>query len=214
MPRRRQGALTTNAHTSPCGRPAIPVAILSYALGSVSTGYHLVRWLAGEDVRQGGSGSSGARNVGRALGRWGFAATVAGDIAKGALAPAAVRAAGGGPACMGIAGVAVVAGHVWPAYLGFRGGRGLTTAFGAGLVLAPRVACIAIGIAAALAPLARGFTAAGIAGTFCAPLIAAAMRAGRARIVAISAMAAIVGLGHRVHLRQFVASRPRKGETT
>lgn len=183
------------------------MAILSYALGSVSTGYHLVRWVSGDDVRRGGSGSSGARNVGRTLGRWGFVATMAGDIAKGAAAPAAARALGGGPVCTGLAGVGVVAGHVWPVYLGFRGGRGLTTAFGAGLVVEPRVACIALGIAGAISPLARGLTAAAIAGTFSAPLAAIALRVDRPTVAALAGIAAIVGVGHRSHLRRFLAAR-------
>lgn len=173
----------------------------------MSTGYHLVRWITGDDVRQGGSGSSGARNVGRALGRWGFVATMAGDIAKGAAAPAAVRLAGGTPACVGIAGVAVVAGHVWPVYLGFHGGRGLTTAFGAGLALEPRAAGAALGIAAGLAPVVHGLTAAGIAGTFSAPLVAIAMRRDPPRIAAMAGIAAIVGVGHRSHIRRFAAAR-------
>lgn len=208
MTRPRQGAIATNVFTIPPARRAIPVALLSYALGSVSTGYHLVRLMTGSDVRHGGSGSSGARNVGRTLGRWGFVATMIGDIAKGAAAPAAARAIGGGPLCTGIAGVAVVAGHVWPVYLRFRGGRGLTTAFGAGLVIEPRVTCAALAIAAGLAPVTRGFTAAGIAGTFSAPLMAIAMRSGPPRVAAIAGMATIVGVGHRTHLRRFVAARP------
>jgi glycerol-3-phosphate acyltransferase PlsY len=160
-----------------------------------------VRWTTGEDIRQHGSGSSGARNVGRSLGRWAFVATMAGDIAKGAAAPALARATGSDPARTGIAAAAVVAGHVWPVYLGFRGGRGLTTALGAALAIDRRVALSAVAVAAASAPITRSFTTAGLVGTASAPLVAALLRTGRSESASVTAIAAIVAVGHRPHLR-------------
>ena len=62
------------------------VASGSYVLGCYSTGYYLVRKRTGQDIRELGSGSTGARNAGRALGRSGFLLTMAGDLAKGGLA--------------------------------------------------------------------------------------------------------------------------------
>ena len=58
----------------------------SYVLGCFSTGYYLVRQRTGQDIRELGSGSTGARNAGRVLGRNGFLLTMAGDLAKGGLA--------------------------------------------------------------------------------------------------------------------------------
>lgn len=108
----------------------------SYLLGCAATGYYLVRWRTGQDLRTLGSGSVGARNAGRVLGTWGFLLTLLGDLSKGmmALGLAAV-ACPGDAAASAIAMVAVVAGHLWPLQLGFRGGKGVATALGA-LVLA------------------------------------------------------------------------------
>src|ERR1035441_2499722 len=62
------------------------IGLAAYALGCFTTGYYLVRWRTGQDVREVGSGSVGARNVGRLLGRQGFLATMLCDFGKGMLA--------------------------------------------------------------------------------------------------------------------------------
>ena len=115
---------------------AVPLFVLSYVLGCLSPGYLLVRRATGRDLRASHTGSTGARNAGRVAGR-GVAAAVFGlDLAKGAAAVAIARLAGlddtGAAACL----LAVVLGHVAPAQLRFRGGRGLSTAVGGLLVLA------------------------------------------------------------------------------
>src|SRR4051794_37968242 len=109
--------------------PTIPVshaffiALGSYGLGCVSTGYYLVRMRSGCDVRERHSGNTGARNVGRVLGMGGFLVTLLGDIAKGACAVGLVWRFTGETRLAAVAMVAVVAGHVWPCQLGFRGGK-------------------------------------------------------------------------------------------
>ena len=65
---------------------AVAVTLLAYALGCVSTGYYVVRFLTGDDLRRHATGSTGARNVGRRLGRRAAAVTLARDVAKGAVA--------------------------------------------------------------------------------------------------------------------------------
>ncbi len=63
----------------------IGVVLGSYVLGCFTTGYYLVRWRTGQDLRGLGSGSVGAKNAGRVLGAMGFLLTLTGDLAKGAL---------------------------------------------------------------------------------------------------------------------------------
>jgi acyl-phosphate glycerol 3-phosphate acyltransferase len=113
-------------------------ALLGYAIGSIPTGYLVVRWRSGGDVRTMGSGSTGGRNVTRQLGlAWGLTSGL-GDVAKGAFAVIlALRIA---PAGWPVAIPAAVAGHVWSPVLGFRGGRGIAPAAGAVLVAVPVVA--------------------------------------------------------------------------
>jgi glycerol-3-phosphate acyltransferase PlsY len=189
----------------------IAITLGSYLLGGISTGYYLVKLKTGEDIRSTGSGSSGARNVGRSLGTTAYVVTAAGDMAKGALIPAMARRMGGSPDS---ASVAAVAGHVWPAQMGFRGGRGLTVAFGAVMTTEPRVGIAALSLAGTILPFSRNFTTAGLIATALAPVIARLLQSPASSIRSISGMAAIVLTGHRHYLRQAFRRAPAEGDET
>ena len=118
------------------------VVLGSYFLGCFSTGYYLVRQRTGQDIRELGSGSTGARNAGRVLGRPGFWWTMAGDLAKGGIAVGLALALTGSERVELLAWLAVVAGHIWPAQLGFRGGKGVSTSLMGLLVFDWRLALI------------------------------------------------------------------------
>jgi hypothetical protein len=105
--------------------------LCAYAIGCFSSGYYLVRWRLSTDIRGRHSGSTGARNVGRELGRAGFALVFAADALKGAGVIWFARAVGLRTDWIPVLAPCVVAGHIWPAQLGFRGGKGLVTALGA-----------------------------------------------------------------------------------
>src|SRR5215472_4005302 len=96
------------------------ISLFAYLLGCFTTGYYLVRARAGQDIRELGSGSVGARNVGRVLGWPGFVLTLLGDFVKGALAVWGVRFLTNDPRLVEIALLAVVMGHIWPAQLRFH----------------------------------------------------------------------------------------------
>src|SRR4051794_30300652 len=93
------------------------IALGAYLLGCFTPGYYLVRLRTGQDIREEGSGSVGAKNVGRLLGWRGFMLTVFGDIGKGMLAVWATRRFTNSDGMAAIAMVAVAVGHVWPAQL-------------------------------------------------------------------------------------------------
>jgi glycerol-3-phosphate acyltransferase PlsY len=112
----------------------------AYLLGCFAIGYYLVRARTGKDIREIGSGSTGARNAGRVLGKPGFVLTVFGDFGKGALAVWGAREWTNNHHLAAVAMLAVVAGHLWPAQLHFRGGKGVATSFGALLMFDYRVA--------------------------------------------------------------------------
>lgn len=107
------------------------IGLTAYLLGCFTSGYYLVRYRTGRDIRAMGSGSVGARNVGRVLGWQGFLLTVLGDFAKGAIAVWAVRRFGHDDALAAFAMLAVVVGHIWPFQLRGHGGKGMATALGA-----------------------------------------------------------------------------------
>jgi glycerol-3-phosphate acyltransferase PlsY len=119
---------------------AVACAFGAYLIGCFVTGYYLVRWRTGQDVRETGSGSAGARNVGRILGKTGFFITLLGDFVKGVLAVWLVRELSHDEFSTALAVPAVVAGHLWPAQLKFHGGKGVTTSLGALLVFDYRLA--------------------------------------------------------------------------
>jgi glycerol-3-phosphate acyltransferase PlsY len=112
----------------------------AFLLGCFTTGYYLVRARVGRDIREIESGSTGARNVGRLLGKPGFVLTVLGDFGKGVLAVWGALAWTHNLHFAALAMLFVVAGHIWPAQLRFRGGKGVATALGALLVFDYRLA--------------------------------------------------------------------------
>jgi acyl phosphate:glycerol-3-phosphate acyltransferase len=134
--------------------PGLAVALVAgaYLLGSVSFSVVIVRLLQGLDVRTVGSGNAGATNVLRAAGPKASAAVLALDIGKGVTAVVVPRALDAPPAVVGGAAVAVVLGHVFPVFFGFRGGKGVATSAGALGALAP--VALALGIVVFVAMVA------------------------------------------------------------
>jgi len=111
----------------------IPAILIGYALGSLPIGYLVAQTSGGVDLRLVGSGNVGTANVYRTAGLTTAIAVMIADMGKGA---AAVWVAGGGVNAVA-AGVAAIVGHIYPVWLGFRGGKGVATAAGVFGVLTP-----------------------------------------------------------------------------
>jgi acyl phosphate:glycerol-3-phosphate acyltransferase len=112
--------------------------IAAYLLGSIPFGFLLVKIGAGKDVRASGSGNIGATNVLRTTNRALGAATLVLDIAKGFLAVwLAAQLTHGDDMWTSAAALAVIAGHAYPVFLGFKGGKAVATFIGAFLYLTP-----------------------------------------------------------------------------
>ena len=109
----------------------------AYLLGSISWSVLVVKVLQGMDVRSVGSGNAGATNVMRAAGKKAGAAVLLLDVGKGIAAVAVPRSLDAPPPVVGGAAVAVVLGHVFPVFFGFRGGKGVATSAGALGTLSP-----------------------------------------------------------------------------
>lgn len=111
---------------------------LAYLLGAIPFGYLLVKWKTGQDVRGSGSGNIGATNVLRTTGRVAGVATLLLDIAKGYVAVWLVAGVSGhDPFWMSVAALAVMAGHAFPVFLKFHGGKAVASFIGAFLCLTP-----------------------------------------------------------------------------
>ena len=182
-----------------------------YLLGCFLTGYYLVRWHTGQDIRAVGSGSAGSTNVGRVLGAPGFIATLFGDSAKSGIGLWSAIHYGIAPWGVALVMIAVIAGHIWPAQLGFRGGKGLAPLLGIGIVLDYRVTLIIGGIAV-LGPALRLGTATFLGAVILSPAVAAMMGHPAVEVAGLSGVILLILVAHRANVRAFFAGRRgRKG---
>ncbi|MFQ5925397.1 MAG: glycerol-3-phosphate 1-O-acyltransferase PlsY [Dehalococcoidia bacterium] len=129
--------------------------ILGYLIGAIPFGVIVGRLTRGIDVRDYGSGSMGMANVLRTLGAGAGVLVFLADVAKGAAAVALAWLILGPGYGLVAGGVAAVIGHSWPVYVGFRGGRGVTTGFGALLMIAWPVGLICFAIFLIVVALSR-----------------------------------------------------------
>lgn len=132
---------------------ALVVGIVAYLVGSFPTGYVLGRLLRGIDIRHYGSGNVGATNVLRVLGPKPFLVTLALDTLKGWAPVFLAWELTGAHELQMLAGICALLGHDFPVYIGFRGGRGVATAFGvyAGLLFPLAAGLVALGLFIVLA---------------------------------------------------------------
>ena len=123
----------------------IIVVVVAYLIGTIPFGYLIVRRKIGADIRQTGSGGTGATNVSRRAGKAAGVLTLLLDAAKGSVAVLIAKAVGGDDWVIAIAATAALVGHIFPVWLGFRGGKGVATGVGIFVVLAP-VALLCAGV--------------------------------------------------------------------
>ena len=189
---------------------AIAVLILSYLLGAVPFGLLLGRW-RGVDPRKVGSGNIGATNVIRAGGRGLGVATFILDMGKGAACPLVARGVGLEPEWVAAAGLVAILGHCFPVYLRFRGGKGVATAAGAVLALAPA----ALGISTILwivVLAATGYVSlASMLGAIAFPLAVRFTNPGDHYSFGVGvALAAFILVTHRSNIHRLVAGQENR----
>ena len=192
--------------------PAALAVVLpaAYLLGAIPFGLLLGKVL-GVDVRRSGSGNIGATNVARSLGAGAGVATLLLDASKGALA----AWAGGrllGPEGAAAAGCAATLGHVFPIYLGFRGGKGVATGLGAFLVVDPVAALAAAGTFLTVVALTRRVSAGSLAGSLALPIALFLRDSPGAVQIAGWVCALVVIFRHRDNMTRLLAgTEPRIG---
>lgn len=152
--------------------PLFLTAIVSYLLGSIPFGYVLVRLFHHTDVRETGSGNIGATNVARTSPALG-AVTLLLDALKGFAAAALARHFHPGASSLFVAAAALFAiiGHLFPVWLGFRGGKGVATALGSFLCVAPKSVLVMLAIFVILVAAFRYISLGSIAAAFCFPFL-------------------------------------------
>lgn len=191
--------------------PAALLVVAGYLLGSLSFALLLVRWRTGTDIRKEGSGNAGATNVLRAHGKALGLAVALLDVAKGAAAVLLVRIVTADPRYAAAAGFAAILGHVFPLYSGFRGGKGVATAIGAFLVLAPvaTLACLMIFLVlvAATRYVSLGSV---VAMVLLPPATGLLSHAPLAVVIAAAATALLVVFKHIENLKRLARGEERK----
>jgi glycerol-3-phosphate acyltransferase PlsY len=189
--------------------PATDIAVVavSYALGCFLGAYYFFQWRTGTDIREFGSHNPGALNAGRLLGREAFVAVLAIDAAKAALAVGAARYFCHSEICVIASMVAVVAGHLWPLQLGFRGGKGIAASLGVALVYAPLTLVLAVGVFLVLRTALKNFTLAGLTSFVLAPGIEWATGHNVVRVLGLILLVALVLPRHGADIVDEITSR-------
>lgn len=184
----------------------------AYLLGSVPWAWLAARAAGVGDLRAQGSGNVGATNVLRTAGPAAGIAALVLDVAKGAAAVLLARALSPSPGAGAAAGLLAIAGHVFPVWLGWRGGKGVATAAGVFACLAP--GALALAIAIFLIALV-GWRVVSLASLLATVAFASAVSLGgypRATIVASVAAAALIVVRHGGNIARLRAGRePRIG---
>jgi acyl phosphate:glycerol-3-phosphate acyltransferase len=182
--------------------PFLAAAAIGYVLGSIPFGFVLGRFAGFDDIRRIGSGSIGATNVLR-TGKKGLAAlTLCLDLAKGAAAVALAERWGAAPAL--VAAGAAVLGHMFPVWLGFRGGKGGATGLGVLIVLL-WPAAVAAALAWLCVALLFRYSSLATLVAAAAAAISAAVRADPATAAVVAGIAAVVVLRHHANIRRLIA---------
>jgi glycerol-3-phosphate acyltransferase PlsY len=188
----------------------ILVAVASYLAGSIPTGYLLARWAGTKDVRQFGSGSTGATNVLRVKG-WKVALpVVVFDILKGFLPVFLASKWFGDPVFSAFCGFLAVVGHCFPFSIGFRGGKGVATSLGAFAAIAWAPCLASGGLFLIVVGLTRMVSLGSILGALAFPAIVLA-GGGSASVAAVAlAIAALVIVRHRGNIGRILQGTERK----
>jgi glycerol-3-phosphate acyltransferase PlsY len=192
--------------------PIVAMVLVGYALGSIPFAWILARRLRGVDLRSRGSGNLGAANAFRATGTLIGLVTLALDVAKGAATVLlAQRLSGGvGAAMPTAAGLAAVAGHVYPVWLRFRGGKGVATACGAFAVLAPLATACAGLLFVVTIWWTRYVSVGSVVGTVALGPIAYFAEAPAEVVGGAVAVAVVILTRHRANLRRVRAGVERR----
>ncbi len=193
------------------------VALLGYFFGAIPSGVWVGKAVRGIDIRDFGSGKTGLTNSIRTLGYGPAAAVFLIDVIKGAIPVLIARIFFDGAAIQAVAGVAAITGHVWPVYVGFRGGRGVLVAFAATTAMMPLLGPLMILIGLAIALPFRYISLASVVGSgVMAGIIAALALAGRVppayAVFGVVAATMIVAL-HRDNIQRLRAgTEPKFGQ--
>ena len=192
------------------GREMVVVlAIFAYLLGSIPSGF-IIGALSGVDVRNTGSGNIGATNVARVLGKGLGLLTLIADTAKGFVPVFVAQRLGMSDLGVALVAIAAFLGHLYPVFLNFQGGKGVATAFGALLAVAPAAPVILVIVFGAAALMSRIVSLGSIAAALAAPVALWALSYAPTFVGMAVLLGAMVIFRHRDNIKRLRAgTEPR-----
>lgn len=180
--------------------------VIAYILGSISPAIIAGR-LHGVDIRKEGSGNAGTTNVLRVLGGKAAIVTLACDIGKGAIA-VLIGAVLDGSMAAYLAAIGVFLGHIFPVFYGFKGGKGVATAFGAVLAVDWRVALLCLLLVIIVTLITGRMSAGSLCGAAALPIMSALLKP------EFTAFGAIIGIiiiiKHRSNIKRLLKGEEPK----
>ncbi|MEN3327173.1 MAG: acyl phosphate:glycerol-3-phosphate acyltransferase [Acidobacteriota bacterium] len=183
----------------------IIIPIVAYLLGSIPFGYLIVRRKSGADIRETGSGGTGATNVSRRAGKAAGVLTLLLDAAKGCLAVVIAKSVSGDDWVIAVAAIAALVGHIFPVWLGFRGGKGVATGVGIFLVVAP-VALLCAGVVfVAIVLLTRYVSLGSITAAVLIPVLVWVLSDSQPLLTAAIVGAALIVFAHRGNIQRLLS---------
>ena len=187
----------------------IAAIVLGYVLGSVPFASWVTR-RQGIELRKAGSGNPGAANVLRTAGIGPAIAVMLLDAAKGTAAVIAARVMSGNVVIVTAAGLAAIVGHIYPAWSGFRGGKGVAASAGVFAVLAPVATAIAALVFVGTIAATRFISAGSLAGALALP-VAAVISDLPEPVIGGTVLASVIVIGrHRDNLSRLMAGNERR----
>jgi glycerol-3-phosphate acyltransferase PlsY len=187
----------------------VAVVAFGYLAGSIPFAFLLAR-RRGVDLRRSGSGNVGAANVLRTSGVPEAILTMVLDAAKGSVAVLVAQRLSVEPATPVAGGLAAIIGHIYPVWLGFRGGKGVATAGGVFVVLTPGAVAVAAAVFATAVWVTRYISVGSMAAAVTLAVTTAAMEVPAAVAVGTVIAAVIIIHRHRGNLARLIAGTERR----
>jgi len=190
----------------------VAAVVAAYLIGAIPFGLLFARLLTGKDPRQHGSGNIGATNAMRTGGKKVGALTLLADILKGTVPVAIALALGSDELLIGAVALAAFLGHIFPVYLGFKGGKGVATMFGVVIPWLPWVAVGAFVVWFISFKLTRYVSLASIVAGISLPLFSLLMQASWVAFGVCMVLGALMILRHQSNIQRLIAGDEPKTE--
>lgn len=200
----------------------IIIVVLAYLIGSINFSIIISKKMAGFDVREKGSGNAGTTNMLRSVGKKAAALTLVCDILKGVVAIILAIIVGGiikntdKALLVQLAGIAVVIGHTFPIFFGFKGGKGVATSLGVLLLVNWKIGLICLVFAIVLMVLTKMVSVGSVGAAILYPILVLfigtnfTVSEGTNYLVFSILLAALVAFNHRANIKRILEGKENK----